>query len=165
MKEYTNFRERNFVDRVKCTVKAGNGGKGCVTYYRDRKVRTGAPDGGSGGDGGNVYFKAIESLYDLNHMKRPSFDGNRGRSGMKSKKDGKCGGDIKLSVPVGTLIYEITGIVEQEQKKNKYSSFKKELLADLDYEGKDVLVARGGRGSKGNGFSIGLKESQAGGIG
>jgi GTP-binding protein len=57
MKKYSNFRERNFVDKVKLTLKGGKGGNGCVTYYRDRKVRTGAPDGGSGGNGGNVYLK------------------------------------------------------------------------------------------------------------
>ncbi len=56
MKEYSNYTERNFVDRVKLNVQAGNGGKGCVTYYRDRGVRTGAPDGGSGANGGDVIF-------------------------------------------------------------------------------------------------------------
>ena len=81
MKDYASFRERHFTDRVKLIVKGGHGGKGCVTYHRDRIVRTGGPDGGSGGNGGDVYFKAVKSLYDLNHFRKPNYEGNRGGPG------------------------------------------------------------------------------------
>ena len=158
MKEYTNFRERNFVDRLKLVIKAGNGGRGCVTYYRDRKVRTGAPDGGSGGRGGNVYFRAINKIYDLNHLKKPTYEGNNGKPGMKSKKDGKDGGDMKLSVPVGTIVYNIKEVTED----NKLI---KDIISDLDFEGKEALVAKGGVGGKGNANNIGIKDPEPGGLG
>ncbi len=58
MSQHVNFRERTFVDKIKFKVIAGNGGTGCFTFYRDRSVRTGAPDGGDGGKGGDLILKA-----------------------------------------------------------------------------------------------------------
>lgn len=74
---------------------------------RDRIVKAGAPNGGNGGKGGDIYIKSVKNLFDLSHFKKPVIIGNNGRSGMKEKKDGKCGGDLKISVPIGTLVYEI----------------------------------------------------------
>lgn len=74
-----SFKERNFVDRMKLYVKAGNGGKGCVCYYRDRIVVSGAPDGGDGGRGGDVYLKACETVSDFSIIKKPHLAGNHGK--------------------------------------------------------------------------------------
>ncbi len=96
MKDYSSYTERNFVDRVKIKVLAGHGGKGCVTYHRDRSVRTGAPDGGNGGKGGDVIFQASKSKYDLNHFKKPTYFGNNALPGRKGKSDGRNGKDVHL---------------------------------------------------------------------
>lgn len=116
-----------------------------MTYHRDRIVRSGGPDGGNGGHGGDVYFKAVKSYFDLNHLRKPNYEGLKGGAGRKEKKDGRNGNHLKLSVPVGTLVYEVKGV--EDDKKSRFGGLKKELLADLDLEGKEVLVARGGRGS------------------
>ena len=98
--------------RVWC--KGGNGGNGCISYQRENygfKV----PDGGCGGKGGDVYFKATSRLSNLYELRRAHFKGNNGKSGKSQKAIGTNGRDIHYSVPIGTEIYE----VKRSTKKQK----------------------------------------------
>ena len=123
-----------FIDKVKIFVTAGSGGAGCISFRREKFVPLGGPDGGNGGKGGDIYIEADikkSTLLDLSY--RPKFFAEDGSRGESSNKFGKYGKDLIIKVPLGTLIY-----------KNK------ELFADLKEEGQKVLVAKGGRGGRGN---------------
>lgn len=125
-----------FVDYAKIHVKAGDGGRGCVSFRREKYVPRGGPDGGDGGRGGHVMFSAtreLNTLLDLRYKRE--YRAERGRHGMGKKMHGRDGNDLVIPVPVGTVIKEAeTG----------------EILYDLDEEGMSVIVARGGRGGLGN---------------
>ncbi|WP_456325545.1 GTPase ObgE [Desulfonauticus submarinus] len=130
-----------FIDEAKILVKAGKGGRGCVSFRREKFVPKGGPDGGCGGKGGDVYFLAsnkLLTLYDF-RLKRV-YQAENGQPGMGSQKDGRAGKDLVIEVPVGTLIYEIK---DEEQGTEV-------LLADLAKNGEKFLIARGGKGGKGN---------------
>lgn len=107
MDNYSNFRERRFVDQVKVKFKAGDGGNGSVSFFRDRNVLTGAPDGGDGGKGGDIYLKASSHFTDLHMFKGKPIVGNNGKCGSGKGCFGKDGGNLHISIPIGTLIYEI----------------------------------------------------------
>lgn len=127
-----------FVDEAKIRIKAGKGGHGCVSFRREKFVPRGGPDGGDGGDGGSVLLKAdsrLLSLYDF-RLKR-HYEAQNGRPGQGSQCGGKKGEDLALHLPVGTLVF-----VEEPEGER--------LLADLSDPEAEVLVARGGRGGKGN---------------
>ncbi|MBX6423756.1 GTPase ObgE [Thermosulfurimonas sp. F29] len=125
-----------FVDRVKIHVKAGDGGHGCVSFRREKYVPRGGPDGGDGGDGGDVILVAdsqLHTLYDFYH--RVHFRAENGRPGMGKKMTGRDGEDLILRVPVGTVVRDAeTG----------------EILGDLVQPGQRLVVARGGKGGRGN---------------
>ena len=125
-----------FVDEAKISVKAGNGGAGCKSFRREAHVPKGGPDGGDGGRGGNVVLEAdqaISTLLDF-HYKR-HFKAERGTHGMGAARNGACGDDLVLRVPVGTIASDAdTG----------------DFIADLAHHGQKVVVARGGRGGRGN---------------
>jgi len=128
-----------FVDEAEILVRAGRGGNGCVSFRREKYVPRGGPDGGDGGKGGDVYVKAKENLltlYDL-RLKRV-YKAENGQPGQGKQKNGRKGKDLYIYVPPGTLVYEIDDNGE------------KKLLADLDVKDKSILVARGGRGGRGN---------------
>lgn len=128
-----------FVDEAEILVRAGRGGNGCVSFRREKYVPRGGPDGGDGGKGGDVYVKAKENLltlYDL-RLKRVYIAEN-GKPGQGKQKNGQKGKDLYIYVPPGTLVYEVDDNGE------------KKLLADLDVKDKSILVARGGRGGRGN---------------
>lgn len=128
-----------FVDEAKITVKAGKGGRGCMSFRREKFIPRGGPDGGDGGDGGSVYLRAdsrLLSLYDF-RLKR-FYEAQNGQPGRGSQCDGKRGQDLVLGLPVGTLVFEDDG--EHGEK----------LIADLSEPDSLVLVAQGGRGGKGN---------------
>ena len=126
-----------FVDEAIIHVKAGDGGNGCVSFRREKYIPKGGPDGGDGGHGGSVIFVADPSentLMDFSgkhHWKAP-----RGRDGMGKKMAGEAGQDLVIRVPVGTLIFD--------QDHGHL------LLADLTTPGKPIVIARGGRGGRGN---------------
>lgn len=123
-----------FIDKAKIFVTAGRGGDGCISFRREKYVPLGGPDGGNGGKGGDIYIETDTkkaTLLDLSY--RPKFFAQNGNKGENSNKYGKYGADLVIKVPLGTLIY-----------KNK------ELFADLKEEGQKVLVAKGGRGGRGN---------------
>lgn len=128
-----------FVDEAKITVKAGKGGRGCLSFRREKFVPRGGPDGGDGGNGGSVYLRAdsrLLSLYDF-RLKR-FYEAQNGQPGRGGQCDGKKGADLVLGLPVGTLVFS-----ENHEEGEK-------LLADLSEPDSLVLVARGGRGGKGN---------------
>jgi GTP-binding protein len=127
-----------FVDEVDIQVAAGDGGRGCLAFRREKFVPRGGPSGGDGGRGGSVYFVASPHLNTLVSFRfHPEFHARRGAHGEGSNRTGRDGGDLELEVPVGTVVYERTpdGVVE---------------VADLAQAGRRVLVARGGRGGLGN---------------
>ena len=125
-----------FIDEVLITVRSGDGGKGCVSFRREKFIPKGGPDGGDGGKGGSVFFRATERLATLIDFKyRRLFRARNGEPGKGKSQTGKNGKDIRIEVPIGTLLYdEETG---QE-------------IADLVHDGQEVLVLEGGQGGRGN---------------
>src|SRR5687767_5083785 len=129
-----------FVDEVDIHVLAGSGGGGCLSFRREKYVPRGGPDGGDGGSGGSVYIVATptkNTLVDFRY--HPDFTAKRGQHGQGSNRTGQTAHDLEVDVPIGTLVFE----------KNPGSG-DVELLADLAEEGQRVLVAKGGRGGRGN---------------
>ncbi|HEY1306862.1 MAG TPA: GTPase ObgE [Vicinamibacterales bacterium] len=127
-----------FVDEVDIHVTAGSGGNGCLSFRREKYVPRGGPDGGDGGAGGSVYITAVptkNTLIDFRY--HPEFKAGRGRHGQGSNRTGQAADDLEINVPIGTLVYA----------RNGHESH---LLADLTHEGQRVLIARGGRGGRGN---------------
>jgi GTPase len=130
-----------FVDEVDIHVEAGNGGKGCLAFRREKFVPRGGPSGGDGGHGGSVYVVASPHINTLiNFRFHPEFSAERGQHGMGSNRTGHGGADLDLDVPIGTLVYEKTADSDQPLR----------LIADLAEQGQKVLVAKGGRGGMGN---------------
>ncbi len=128
------MREINFIDEVEIVVKGGDGGNGCISFRREKYVPRGGPNGGDGGKGGDVILKAtknLNTLIDFRYQKY--YKAEDGEHGKGKGANGKAGKDLVLMVPVGTLVYEGD-----------------KLIADLDSEGKEVIVAKGGEGGRGN---------------
>ena len=127
-----------FIDEVKIKVKAGDGGRGCVSFRREKFVPRGGPNGGNGGNGGHVVVVAdpqLNTLLDLRYQRH--YRAGRGEHGRGKDQHGKNGGDRIITVPVGTVIRDArTG----------------EILEDLKNPGDRFVVANGGRGGKGNAF-------------
>ncbi len=125
-----------FIDEAKLKVQAGNGGRGCVSFRREKFVPFGGPDGGDGGLGGSVYLKAVEGMNTLADFRiSRTYKGQNGEPGSGNDCTGHGGDDLYVAVPVGTTVTEIdTG----------------ETLGDLTHEGETLLVAKGGKGGWGN---------------
>lgn len=125
-----------FVDEVELEVVAGDGGNGCVAFRREKFRPFGGPSGGDGGDGGDVILVGddrLGTLMDFRYKKK--LRAPRGEHGRGKDQYGKGGDDLRVAVPVGTQVYEsATG----------------ELLADVAEVGEEVVIARGGRGGRGN---------------
>jgi GTP-binding protein len=120
-------------------VVGGCGGDGCVSFRRERHVPLGGPDGGDGGDGGDVVVGASLNVVDLSLQgRKKKFAAESGQRGGGSRKHGKKGADLAISVPVGTVVL------------TKAESGAEILLADLTTPGQKVVVAKGGRGGLGN---------------
>ncbi|MDI6801906.1 MAG: GTPase ObgE [Thermodesulfovibrionales bacterium] len=125
-----------FIDYVTIHVKAGDGGKGCVSFRREKYVPKGGPDGGDGGRGGHIIIKAtreLNTLLDLRYQRE--YKAEKGEHGKGSNKHGRDGKDRIIPVPAGTFI------------KDAESG---EIIADLDSEGAEIIAAKGGRGGLGN---------------
>ena len=130
-----------FVDEVDIHVKAGGGGRGCLSFRREKYVPRGGPDGGDGGDGGSIFVKASSSKNTLVDFRfHPEFEAQRGQHGQGSNRTGFTGEDLEIEVPVGTLLFEKHGTADDGLT----------LLADLAETDQRVLVAKGGRGGRGN---------------
>ncbi|MFB3813149.1 MAG: GTPase ObgE [Terriglobales bacterium] len=125
-----------FIDEAKIRVKAGDGGNGCVAFRREKFVPRGGPSGGDGGKGGDVIMESSERHNTLVHFRfNPEYKAQRGRHGEGANKTGADGYDVVLKVPVGTIVYdEATG----------------ERVYDFSRPDERVVVARGGRGGRGN---------------
>jgi GTPase len=125
-----------FIDEVIISVKAGDGGNGCLAFRREKYVPRGGPSGGDGGHGGDVVLVASEHHNTLLHFRfNPEHKAQRGRHGEGSQRTGHDGASIDVPTPVGTVVYDAeTG----------------ELLHDFTAPGDRFIVARGGRGGKGN---------------
>ncbi|MEQ8200897.1 MAG: GTPase ObgE [Syntrophomonadaceae bacterium] len=125
-----------FIDHAKIYVKGGDGGNGCVAFRREKYVPMGGPYGGDGGRGGNVVFAADEGMGTLMDFQyRKHFKAERGVHGMGKNQHGARGEDLVLKVPVGTTI------IDDDSG---------EVLADLTAAGQEAIIARGGRGGRGN---------------
>ncbi len=125
-----------FIDEAEIEVKAGDGGDGAVAFRREKYVPKGGPSGGNGGKGGDVIIQAFRNLNTLLDFKyKRKYAAGNGAMGGSSLKDGKNGKDVLIKVPVGTLVKD-----SESQK----------VLADLDKDGKFIVIAKGGRGGKGN---------------
>ena len=127
-----------FVDEARITVRAGKGGNGCVSFRREKFIPKGGPDGGDGGKGGDVILRAsprLLSLYDFRLQR--NYAAENGQGGQGRQMYGRKGEDLRLDLPVGTLVYALTEVGEH-------------LVADLSEPGMEVIAARGGRGGKGN---------------
>jgi GTP-binding protein len=125
-----------FIDYAEIEVKAGDGGNGAVAFRREKYVPKGGPSGGNGGNGGSVYLIADENLSTLLDFKyKRKYIAGKGQPGGSSLKDGKNGDDVVIKVPVGTIV--------KDAEKGK-------ILFDLSQNGQKVLIAKGGKGGKGN---------------
>jgi GTP-binding protein len=125
-----------FIDEAKIRVKAGDGGNGCVAFRREAFEPHGGPSGGDGGDGGDVVMESSERHNTLVHFRfNPEYKGQRGQHGMGSNCTGKMGKDVFLKVPVGTVVYDFDT---------------NELVHDFSRSDESVVVAKGGRGGRGN---------------
>jgi len=125
-----------FIDEVRIRVKAGDGGNGCLAFRREKYVPRGGPSGGDGGRGGDVVFVASEHHNTLLHFRfNPEHTAERGRHGEGSNRTGREGASIDVPVPVGTIVYDDeTG----------------ELLHDFTQSDERFIIARGGKGGRGN---------------
>ncbi len=125
-----------FIDRAKIKIISGKGGNGAVTFRREPYVPEGGPDGGDGGKGGDIIFKADRSLRTLMDFRyKKKYQAENGENGRKKKQYGKGGNDLIIKVPEGTMIFdEGTG----------------NLLYDLTENGDSFIAAKGGKGGKGN---------------
>lgn len=125
-----------FVDEVTVLVRSGDGGAGCVSFRREKFVEFGGPDGGEGGRGGDVIVRADGQLTTLLDYKfKPRHFAQNGRPGEGNQRSGHSGESVLLKVPVGTMIY----------RKEDGAQ-----LVDLSQDGAEIVLAKGGRGGKGN---------------
>ncbi len=125
-----------FVDRAKIHIRSGKGGNGAVTFRRDPYVPNGGPDGGDGGKGGSIIFKADRNLRTLMDFKyKRKYEAESGQNGMSRNKFGKDGQDLIIKVPMGTVV------IDQESGR---------IMKDLVEDGDSFVAAKGGKGGRGN---------------
>jgi len=125
-----------FIDYAEIEVRAGNGGNGAVTFRREKYVPKGGPSGGNGGKGGDVIIKAsrnLSTLLDFRYKK--IYRTGNGEAGGSALKDGRNGKDVIIKVPVGSIVR---------------NAGTEHVIIDLDEDGKEIIVAKGGKGGKGN---------------
>lgn len=125
-----------FLDTTKIKIKAGDGGRGCVSFRREKYVPRGGPDGGNGGSGGNIVIVGNRSKYtllDLNY--KTNYMAERGEHGRGKDQHGRKGKDLEITVPLGTIV------------KDKETG---RILGDVIKDGEKLIVAHGGKGGRGN---------------
>eukprot|EP01133_Synstelium_polycarpum_P015321 gene15321-18150_t len=193
----------SFVDKIRIKAKAGDGGNGCVSFFRAKYIPEGPPDGGNGGDGASVYIRADHQDNNLSHIAHTYF-GDNGEKGKGGRRTGKTGEDIYIHVPVGTVVRRLEpeaskalpldsrldatspdfdpdfyltalnrpiidgkvtggyGIADADAETSigRKNWLVVDTLADLDYPGQEILLAKGGRGGRGNlNFATGANRS------
>lgn len=125
-----------FVDQVKVTLRAGKGGNGCVSFRREWGVPRGGPNGGRGGNGGNIHIVSDSHINSLAYFRfHPIIKSQRGAHGEGGNRQGRGGKDLCLKVPVGTVV--------REENRDK-------ILFDFTAPGQEYLAVRGGKGGRGN---------------
>jgi GTP-binding protein len=156
-----------FVDRIKIFAQAGNGGRGCVSFRREKFVPKGGPDGGDGGRGGDVILRADRHVDNLSHFfYEPIIKAKNGAHGMGKKMHGRAGSDKIVRVPVGTVVWKAeqsspvilsevegfrgtaSGVAPRDSSTSL--GMTEEPLADLTRDGQEFLLCHGGAGGKGN---------------
>ena len=127
-----------FIDRAVVRVEAGTGGSGCMSFRREHRVPMGGPDGGDGGRGGDVIVRGDSNLATLlDYTYRDRWEAERGDHGQGANKTGHSGADVVMPVPPGTVLRDAET---------------KELIGEILESGDEIIVAKGGRGGKGNAF-------------
>ena len=122
------------VDEIKITIKGGDGGNGIVHFYSDAFRPKGGPDGGSGGSGGSVYFEGVSDITKFNQFRHAKvYSAQSGEPGARNNRTGKNGQDLVIQVPIGTV-----------------ASYDNGTSVEITEVGQKVLMAKGGRGGKGN---------------
>lgn len=157
-----------FVDKAKVSLKAGKGGDGAVSFRREIYIPKGGPDGGDGGKGGDIIFRADRNTNTLVDFRfTPILTAEDGKNGSGQRSAGRSGKDLVVDVPVGTCVYKLTfglnegsfattGANDREPTRNDGmgdrcpSGAKRELLADLTRDGQTAVIAHGGSGGFGN---------------
>lgn len=132
-----------FIDEAKIHVKGGDGGSGCVSFRREKYRPRGGPDGGDGGSGGNIIVKVgkgLRTLMDFRYQRH--FSAEKGKNGQGANRHGRSGKGLILSVPPGTIVKLLDSARSRDEKGK--------VVADLVKEGDEAVVARGGKGGKGN---------------
>ena len=127
-----------FVDKVRIYIKAGNGGKGAISFRREKGIPNGGPDGGNGGKGGDIIFRVSKDMNNLVSFRYAShFKAQNGEVGEGNNRSGKSGNDLVIKVPQGTIL--------KDHETGK-------VIADLFYIDKNYVILRGGEGGRGNAF-------------
>lgn len=154
-----------FVDTAKVSLKAGKGGDGAVSFRREIYIPKGGPDGGDGGKGGSIIFKADKDTNTLLDFKfTPILTAEDGKNGSGTRSAGRSGKDLIVEVPIGTVVYKISDSVSSETVRDNGSEIaseprndgrersgsKKILIADLVRDGQEAIIAKGGDGGFGN---------------
>ena len=125
-----------FIDYTKVELYAGKGGSGCISFHREKFVPKGGPDGGNGGNGGNIIVVTDPNLHTLQDIRYSKiYRAKNGTPGSSSLKTGKNGKDIRIGVPIGTVIRNID---------------RSEIVADLVESDQEFIICKGGIGGKGN---------------
>ncbi len=128
----------NFIDYVKFQVRSGHGGAGCLHFHREKFIEKGGPDGGDGGRGGHIILRGNSQMWTLLHLKyRKHIFAENGKAGEGANMTGAFGKDEILDVPLGT----IAKIADTD-----------EVVCEITEDGQEIILAKGGRGGKGNAF-------------
>lgn len=142
-------------DLARIRIKAGDGGDGAVHFRREKYVPKGGPDGGDGGDGGSVFLVGdsnVETLIDFSFKRE--YEAKDGERGMGQKKHGKSRDDLRIKIPVGTVVYEIPSNYFQSSIKTREGFDqlieKREEIVEILEDGQEYLIAEGGKGGLGN---------------
>jgi len=126
-----------FIDEARISVKAGDGGNGCISFRHEKYIPKGGPDGGNGARGGSIIIRADRQLNTLLDFKyKRSYRAERGENGRGKDQEGKSGKDEVVRVPCGTLVRD---------------ALKKKIIVDLIHDGDEYIIAHGGKGGRGNG--------------
>jgi len=146
-----------FVDRIKVFAQAGNGGRGCVSFRREKFVPKGGPDGGDGGRGGDVILRADRHVDNLSNLfYEPIIKAKNGGHGMGKKMAGRAGADKIVRVPIGTIVWAAddekrpTSNAQHPMPSGGTAKIENDPLVDLTRDGQEFVVCHGGAGGKGN---------------
>ena len=161
-----------FVDIAKVSLKAGDGGNGAVSFRREIYIPKGGPDGGDGGRGGNIIFKADKDTNTLIDFRfTPILTAENGKNGAGQRAAGRSGKDLSVEVPIGTVVYKIereksphsrsissdgedterlSPVTTGAQERSENDGYSRVFLADLTRDGQEAIIAKGGDGGFGN---------------